>query len=137
MKAPRWSRAQYLEHCKRTGVTAQPTRKSPVAGRTAPRKGKNKTELAFENRFRFEHPSCSLLYEPFKLRIDGTCFYTPDYFSPELMIVYEVKGPHIFEDSVIKFKAARAIHKWLNFEMWQYRNGVWREIRKLPEGAID
>jgi hypothetical protein len=130
MKAPRWTRAQYLEHCKRTGVVA-------IQKAIAKARGQTKTEEAFALRFAFEHPSCSLFYEAIKLRIDATCWYTPDYFSPELMTVYEVKGPHIFEDSVIKFKAARAIHKWLAFEMWQYRNGVWREIRKLPEGAID
>lgn len=133
MKAPRWSRSQYIEYCKKTGTVPEPPRKSPVAGRTAPGKGKNKTEEAFEMRFRFEHPQCSLLYEAVKLRIDGTCWYLPDFFAPELMTVYEVKGPHVYEDSVIKFKAARAIHGWLRFEMWQLCGGVWREIRRLPE----
>ena len=73
-----------------------------------------------------------LLYEPFKLQIDPTCFYTPDFFCPETNTVYEVKGPHIYEDSIIKFKAARFIYSHLIFRMFQKKRGVWREIRKIP-----
>jgi hypothetical protein len=106
-----------------------------VAGRTAPRRGKNKTEADFEQWFKYRHPSLTLLYEPFKLRIDDTCWYLPDFFCPELMAFFEVKGPYLRDDAVAKFKAARALHPWARFSMWQKRLGSWRQIRKLPGEA--
>jgi hypothetical protein len=122
VKSLRWTRAQYLEFCRRNGTTPLPI--IPAEGR----KKKTNTEEAFAMWFHFRHPSCGLLYEPFKLRIDGTCWYTPDYFCPELLTVFEVKGSHIFEDSVIKFKAARAMHAYFHFEAWQLKDGTWRQI---------
>ena len=113
-------------------MAPQEGRKKPVAGRTAPRKGKTKVELEFEVWFKCEHPSMSLLYEVIKLRIDPTCWYLPDFFCPELVTFYETKGSHIYEDSVIKFKAARALHPWARWEMWQCLGGEWRQIRRLP-----
>jgi hypothetical protein len=137
VKGVRWSRAQYQAYLERKGVAAPTTRKKPVAGRTAPRKGKNKTEAEFEMWFKHQHPSLTILYEPLKLRIDATCVYTPDFFCPELLTFFEVKGPYVHEDSVIKFKAARAIHGWAKFSMWQKRLGGWREIRKLPGEVLE
>ena len=129
----RWTRAQYEAYCKRTGtVSASPPRSSPAAPR-----GKNKTELEFELWFRYEHPSITLLYEVVKLQIDRSCWYLPDFFCPELSTFYETKGGHIYEDAVIKFKAARAIHSWARFEMWQKWQGSWRQIRKLPDEPLD
>jgi len=116
-----------MEYCKRTGVVPEP---KPVTKKT---KGPNQTEAAFKRWFCARYPDCRLLFESIKLRIDSSCWYTPDYFCPELSVVLEIKGAHIFEDSVIKFKAARAIHPYFHFEMWQLENGVWREIRKLSD----
>jgi hypothetical protein len=125
MKPARWNRAQYAAYCQKLGVVwKKPT---PV------RKGKTRTEAEFEEWFAFQHPSLTILYEALKVRIDETCWYLPDFFVPEILTFYEVKGPHIFEDSIIKFKAARALHRWAKFTAWQKKNGVWREIRKLPE----
>ena len=131
MKGVRWSRAQYQAYLASRGTIPKPTRKKHLAGRTAPRKGKNKTEAEFESWFKYRHPSVALLYEAVKLQIDQTCWYLPDFWCPELMTFYEVKGPHIFEDAVVKYKAARALHQWAHFEMWQKRLGSWRQIRRL------
>lgn len=133
-KGVRWSRAQYEAYCKRTGTIPAPggRRKIPAGPR-----GKNKTELEFELWFAREHPSMTLLYEAVKLQIDRSCWYLPDFFCPELSIFYEVKGPHIFEDSVIKFKAARALHGWAKFQMFQKWQGDWRQIRRLPDEPLD
>ena len=87
--------------------------------------------------FRHQHPSLTLVYEPVKLRIDDSCWYLPDFYCPELFTFYEIKGPHIYEDSVIKFKAARALHKWCKFQMWQRWLGSWRQIRKLPGDSLE
>lgn len=72
-----------------------------------------------------------------RLRIDATCWYLPDFWCPEMLTFFEVKGPHIYEDSVIKFKAVRAIHTWAHFEMWQRWLGSWRQIRKLPGEPLE
>ena len=136
MKGVRWSRAQYDAYCVRTGVRKPATtRKIEKAVRT---REKTKTEADFELELKRQHPSLTILYEPLKLRIDGTCWYLPDFFVPELHTFFEVKGPHIFEDSIIKFKAARAIHTWAKFECWQRkRDGIWRQIRRLPDALED
>jgi hypothetical protein len=134
-----WSRDQYEAYCRRTGTLpapAEPRKK----GATAPR-GKNKTEAEFEAWFKREHPSCTLLFETIKLRIDATCWYLPDYFCPEMLTFYEVKNAWIAEDAVIKFKACRALYPWAKWKMIQKWRGEWREIRKLPgeelnEGVI-
>lgn len=140
----RWTQAQYEEFLRKKGG-------SPPKGKTLvevltgtkprrpkPVKGKTKTEADFEARLKYDHPSLTVLYEPLKLKIDRTCSYTPDFFIPELLTFYEIKGPHIFEDSVIKFKAARVLHCWAKFEMWQKnRLGNWRQIRELPLELID
>ena len=99
-----------------------------MAGRRGQR---TSTEIRFESQFRQKYPKATVLYEAIKLRIDETCWYLPDFFVPEMMTFFEVKGPHIFEDSVIKFKAARAIYPSFHFEMWQWKDGIWKEIRKL------
>lgn len=130
----RWSEAQYKSYIAKTGGTSKlpPKKSSPL-----PRK-KNQTESEFELWFRFKHPSITMIFEPIKLRIDASCWYTPDFWCPEFLCFYEVKGPHIFEDAVIKFKAARALHPWARFEMWQRWLGEWRQIRKLPgDKALD
>ena len=108
-----------------------------MAGRTAPRRGKNKTEADFEAWFKFQHPSLTILYEAIKLRIDETCSYCPDYWCPELMTFYEIKrskqsGGWQPEDGIIKFKACRAIHTWAKFRMYEKHYGEFREIRRLP-----
>jgi hypothetical protein len=137
-----WSREQYEAYCKRTGTPselAKPQGKTLVevfAGKPpgpTPRKGKNKTESEFEAWFKRQHPSWSLIYEAVKLRIDRTCWYLPDFYVPEVQLFIEVKGPHIWEDSIIKFKAARVIHTWAKFSMWQKKKGAWMETRALEE----
>jgi hypothetical protein len=132
----RWSRAQYEAYLKKTGTVPAPApirkrKKSPLP------RGKTKAEMDFELWFFHEHPSLTLLYEALKLQIDRSCWYLPDFFCPELSTFYEVKGPWIAEDSIIKFKAARAIHTWARFMMFQKHLEVWRQIRRLPDEPLE
>jgi hypothetical protein len=122
MKSPRWTRAQYVEYCKRTGVLPAP--KPPVKKSRGP----NQTEAAFGRWFASRYPDCRLLFESIKLRIDSTCWFLPDYFCPELTTFYEVKGSKIWDDAIVKFKACRVIHPWAKWEMWQWKNGIWTQI---------
>jgi hypothetical protein len=77
----------------------------------------------------------TVLYEPLKLRIDDTCWYCPDFYDPRDDNLLRGQGRHAWEDSIVKFKAARAIHTWAKFEMHQKKLGVWRQIRNLPYGS--
>ena len=132
-----WSREQYQAFLAKKGIAAASTRKKPVAGRTASRKGKNKTEAEFEVWFKYQHPSVSLFYEAVKLRIDTTCWFLPDYWCPELMTFFEVKGGYLWDDAIIKFKACRALYPWAKWKMFQKWHGEWREIRKLPDEGLE
>jgi hypothetical protein len=140
-----WTRQQYEDYCKRTGQQpVAPRGKTLVevfAGKPpgpTPIKGKSKTEKDFEAWHRHRHPSLTLVYEAIKLRIDRTCWYLPDFYVPEQQMFIEVKGPYIWPDALIKFKAVRALYPWAKFAMWQKKKGVWMEVYALEESqALD
>lgn len=73
-------------------------------------------------------------FEAVKLRIAGNCYYTPDWMvsRPAIKgwetVFFEVKGAHIWDDSKVKFKAAKELHPWASFEMWQKKAGEWKRI---------
>jgi hypothetical protein len=76
-----------------------------------------------------------LMFEPVKFRIAGNCYYTIDWGCRSLEIpfvgmpiFFEVKGAHIWDDSKVKFKAAKEMHQWARFEMWQKKKGEWKRI---------
>jgi len=50
------------------------------------------------------------------------CVYTPDFFvfRAGVIEVHEVKGPHVWEDSLIKFKCASAINPEITFVWAKY-----------------
>lgn len=69
--------------------------------------------------------------------------YTPDYFvirqiaenltenggGPLIEAAYiELKGAYRFEDSVIKWKTAKARFTWATFEMWECVKGQWNRL---------
>jgi hypothetical protein len=89
---------------------------------------KTQVESEFELHLKADWPQLTILYETVKLKIDDTCWYLPDFFIPELLTFFEVKGPQIWEDSKIKFKAARVLHGWACFQMHQKKNGVWTRL---------
>ena len=68
-------------------------------------------------------------FESIKLRIGDNCFYEPDYLvllaSGELE-VHEVKGGHITEDGLVKFKAAQTMYPF-RFRLMQWKEGEWTE----------
>jgi hypothetical protein len=136
-----WTPAQYDDYVRRTGrgktlveiFAEEKTKSMPRKSKARRRAGKTQAEKDFEVYLKFQHPSVTILYEPIKLRIDASCWYLPDYFCPELVTFYEVKGGYLWDDAIVKFKAARAIHSWAKFEMWQRdTERRWRQIRELP-----
>ena len=101
-----------------------------------PRQAKepNKTEADFhrilESRQRhgeFE----TIMFEGCKLRIGPNCYYSPDFMAINYegrVTFFEVKGGHIWDDSKVKFKAAKEKHSWAKFQMWQRKRSEWRQI---------
>lgn len=77
-------------------------------------------------------------YEALKLRIGDKCFYSPDFLiiranNPKPLLV-EIKGAAIhqkklYEDGIIKFKAAKELYPCFDFEMWSKIDGEWVQIR--------
>ena len=130
-----WSESQYREWLRRasTPQSAVPTlgtNKKVSTGLLPPQKRASKTrvEIDFEVRLKTDWPQMTILFEMVKLKIDERCWYTPDFFIPQLLTFFEVKGPYVREDSLIKFKAARVIHNWAVFQMWQKKDGIWERI---------
>lgn len=106
---------------------------SPVAAQKPARGAKqpNKTELAFRAFMAVKHlGTVELEFEAVKLRIGPNCYYTVDWsnFKNPRPVFYEVKGGHIWDDSLVKFKAAKERHKWAAFELWQKKAGEWRRL---------
>ncbi len=135
-----WTEAQYQEYCRKSGVPSELEvgtyldPKKPATVKVAPKRTRKKTqaESEYELILRLAHPDSKVLYEAIKLRIADRCHYCPDFtvVSPEGKLSFvEVKGPHIWEDSKIKFKAAKEMYPWAKFEMHQrLKGGVWQEV---------
>jgi hypothetical protein len=114
----------------RLATTTLPGHQKPVQRKwsTKKRPSKTKAEADYELILKAEHPEAAILFEAVKLKIDDTCWYLPDFFIPEIVTFFEVKGSHIWEDSKIKFKAARVLYPWAKFEMWQIKGGSWKRL---------
>jgi len=58
--------------------------------------------------------------------------YTPDFvvFLPlsQPLKLIEVKGAHIWDRDIVRFKGARAYWPEFRFEMWQKARGQWRRL---------
>jgi hypothetical protein len=69
-------------------------------------------------------------FESFRLRLAPKTFYTPDFMvikSDGSISFREVKG-FLREDASVKFKWAREIYPFFEFEMWSRQRGEWCEI---------
>ena len=72
-------------------------------------------------------------YEKIKLYLGDNCWFTPDFMlklHDDSLKLIEVKGAHIWEDSIIKFKTACEQYPFIKFEMHQYKNKRWKLIRQ-------
>jgi hypothetical protein len=68
-------------------------------------------------------------FESVKLRLADGCWYLPDFMAwGKAFTFYEVKGAHIWDDAMVKFKVAREQIKWATFELHQKLNGQWTRI---------
>ena len=110
----------------------QSQRKREVIRQPKPPLNKLETEA-----LKYLHAKCPLsTFRPhaIKLELANGCWYTPDIFCQwdKANICYEVKGPHVWEDAIVKLKVAARV--WPAFEfwlMWKEQNR-WEAKRVLP-----
>lgn len=96
----------------------------------------NKTETAFGDFLRVSLPAAQIHPHGITLLIANGCRYTPDFFvEPESGDVraYEVKGPHAWDDAIVKLKVAAAQYRRIAFWLVS-RDKVrgWRQERVFP-----
>lgn len=96
------------------------------------RRTMNQTEQEMERMLKVRFPNDKLRYEPVKLRLGDNCTYCPDFMivrveAPVLFI--EAKGGHIWDDSKVKYAAAKEQYPEFDFEMWQKKKGTWTQIK--------
>jgi hypothetical protein len=99
-------------------------------GRQNSKRGMNQTEREYSLILQAAYPDQIIRFEEIKLRISDGCWYTPDFFLfvDGCPTFFEVKGAHVWDDSRVKFKAARELHKWANLELHQKKAGIWSQI---------
>ena len=90
----------------------------------------SKLELAWgaELRSRYEHEA-TITEQAITLRIANGCRYTPDFVVAfrEEIAAYEVKGPHAWDDSIVKLKVAASAYPWITFRLVSRdKRGSWR-----------
>lgn len=96
----------------------------------------NKTETRFAqyvlDPLVYEGVIETYVYEPFALIMAKRLRYTPDFVVREAggaISIYEVKGPHIWEDARVKYYMAREMYGHLfKFSAYQWKDREWREI---------
>ncbi len=109
--------------------------------------GMNKTERAFFEQVKDNPGIVKILREPFKLRLAGHTFYTPDFVVWPHMdrpAIVEVKG-HMRDDAAVKLKVAASLYaaewRWLLVTRagrhgWEVREvnrtGIGRETIVVP-----
>jgi hypothetical protein len=77
----------------------------------------------------------SYRYEGVTLKLADGCRFTPDFFVVVSSMILrlrfvEIKGRHIWEDSIVKFKVAKEQNPWAEWQMHQRsKDGQWSQIR--------
>jgi hypothetical protein len=120
----------------------QPEAKNDATAILTPRRGRmNKTEGAFAMRLEAMRSKGEIMrweFEGITLRWAGMR-YTPDFvvfirnrdyyvFIQDIKLI-EIKGAHIWDRDLVRFKGAAAYWPEFEFEMWQKKSGEWKRIR--------
>lgn len=131
------------EHARKNGYVLEVAGKapgSPVEAQKPPRGARqpNKTEAEYGRILESAKQRTEIYeyaYEAMTLRWGDGMRYTPDWVtfhfpaSNHGITVIEVKGGHIFDRDLVRFKGCRA--EWKDrffFEMWQKKAGEWRRL---------
>jgi hypothetical protein len=94
--------------------------------------GLNKLERRFREWHRLNLAHHQLFTQFITLKIANGCRYTPDFVSVDIfsseMHAWEVKGPHAWDDAIVKLKVAASLYPFISFTLvsWDKAAGVWR-----------
>ncbi len=151
---PRASEAFFAANPDMTAPLSRPDPKDEVQGNVAQYKGilkgkiegnrptMNKTETEFslileadrvdgEIR-RWEYEGITLRWADMKYTPDFLVTIGTDFYIAGRQIVrfklIEVKGGHIWDRDIVRFKGARAYWPEFTFEMWQKKKGLWTQL---------
>lgn len=75
--------------------------------------------------------STTALIGQVKIRLADGCWYTPDVFeltASRVVWMQEVKGAHVRDDALVKFKVAAEHNRWARWTMVQWKDGAWRTL---------
>lgn len=101
------------------------------------RMNKTETEMSRILQARMNrHEIAGFVFEGMTLFWGGTADATPMRYTPDFVVFendehftfIEVKGGHIFDRDIVRFKGCRAEWSRFNFEMHQKKAGAWRKI---------
>lgn len=114
-------------------VMARPNFAGKYAGKRYVPGEMNKTESNFADALtalKIEGRVLDWKFEPLKLRIGAKCFLTMDFlvlYDDGILELVDVKGTGpIAEDSIVKIKAAAALHPWFRFVIEKkQKDGGW------------
>jgi hypothetical protein len=91
----------------------------------------NKLETEFRNELRMLGWK-TVLCQAVKLRLANGVWYTPDFItfgipntSQPQMVAWEIKGKHIWEDSIVKLKVAAAQYPMFEWRLAHKGTGAW------------
>lgn len=140
--APHWTEGQFLAHQRKHGFTTDSSvfeKQAAIALKRQQTKLRlsrkpNNTEEDFRRILearRLKGEFLTVEFEAVRLRIGDGSYYTPDFLCQTTFgrpACFEVKGAHKWEDSIVKYKAAKERHAWADFEIWEKRDGRWSQI---------
>jgi len=102
---------------------------APLVTHTSSQPKMNKIETEYGRMLVAQHGKENVWFNSIKLKVgEDTCWYTPDFavrLDHDVLEFHEVKGGHIWEDSVIKFKAAKLQYPMFRFIWAQKLKGQW------------
>ncbi|MEZ0277113.1 MAG: hypothetical protein ACAH88_19540 [Roseimicrobium sp.] len=128
-------RRRYADACVKADVvpssSARPRANAAPQIRVPKLRQPNKTEAAWMARLKVLHPNadCTVLYEPFTLRLPSGTRYTPDAVvlcGSAIVEVWEVKGAYLHNAAFLRaWKEARAAFPFWRFGFAQLRGTEW------------
>jgi hypothetical protein len=94
----------------------------------------NKLEEEFGEWLARTFPAYRRYPQAIRLKLANGVTYTPDWFCPDILKFYEVKGPINRDDAVVKLKQAPHEHPWARFSLvWKDEStGEWQEQEIKP-----
>ena len=133
-RGARWTESQYDQYIHQAQRIVQKSTVLPCPSK--PADGLNKTERAYLSlltaRLRAGELVAILGHESIKFRVgEHRCWYSPDFPVIGLdgvLEMHEVKGGHVYEDSRVKFQAAKQQYPAFRWVWAQYIKGEWRII---------